>query len=113
MRIVSLSCLSALLLVVACGDESDPFAPGDDDAPTADAAPGGDDTPDAAPDDEEPADAGPKRKCAPAPKRLVVLGDSITECSVTGGKNDPGCVSKLFHAEVEKRFPGISYENYA
>lgn len=86
-----------------------------------DAAPGNDDDDDTSgPDDNTrpdaggPADAEPARACKPAPERIIVVGDSITACSVVGGPNDAACVSKqLADYVIAEYAPGASYENHA
>jgi lysophospholipase L1-like esterase len=98
------------LSVAACGGNEDPFA-GDDDTV------GGDDddttvAPDAAP--TTGADAAPPRACAPTPKRVIVLGDSITACSVIGGPQNANCVSKQFFDYVKANYaPEAEYVNRA
>ncbi|MCE9574952.1 MAG: SGNH/GDSL hydrolase family protein [Deltaproteobacteria bacterium] len=80
----------------ACASNKDPFA-GTDAPPQIDAAPQVDAPP------VETTDA-PTIKCAPTPTKLIVFGDSITDCSVVGGDQDPGCVSKIVAADLNTRF---------
>lgn len=59
-------------------------------------------------------DAPPPRNCAPAPARLVVLGDSITACSVVGGPQNANCVSKKLADYVTTNYAaGLVYQNLA
>jgi lysophospholipase L1-like esterase len=107
--------LAVVLSLAACGSDEDPFAAGADAGPSradaaatsSDGAVGLDAT--ASP---SPADAAPAI-CAPTPARLVVLGDSITACSVIGGPNAADCVSKQFFDELKTRHPDLTYENRA
>jgi len=101
--------VALLLATAACGSNKDPFVGGDDD--TA----GDDDTtasPDAAPGGGP--DAAPSRACAPTPSRVIVLGDSITACSVIGGANNAACVSKQVSDYVKATYaPNVQYVNRA
>jgi lysophospholipase L1-like esterase len=48
------------------------------------------------------------------PKRVIVLGDSITACNVVGGKMSADCVSKKLFDYVKGSYaPDAVYENYA
>ena len=59
-------------------------------------------------------DAAPTHSCVAAPKRIVILGDSITACSVIGGPMAADCVSKQFSDYVIAHYgTGATYENYA
>jgi hypothetical protein len=102
-----------LVFMVACGGGGDPFADdGDGGTGGVDAAGPGPGDPDGG--GGGAADAGMQRACAPKPKRLVVLGDSITDCSVIGGPNDPDCVSRLFYDYVKTNFAeDLAYEPHA
>ncbi len=95
--------LTFALFLVACSGSKDPFAGGadapahgdgglTDGGPTADAAP---------------------RACAAKPSRVVVLGDSITACSVIGGAQNADCVSKKFSDYVIAQYGATTYENHA
>ncbi|MCB9560132.1 MAG: SGNH/GDSL hydrolase family protein [Kofleriaceae bacterium] len=102
------TCILGALTAAACGGGDDPFAAGDDSPAAADAHLGGPDADPSAPD------AAPARACATAPKRVVVVGDSITACSVIGGPQGANCVSKQLADYVIAHYaPGASYENYA
>jgi lysophospholipase L1-like esterase len=58
-------------------------------------------------------DAAPHH-CAAAPSRIVVLGDSITACSVIGGPQNADCVSKKFSDYVIAHYgTSAAYENHA
>ncbi len=98
---------SLILAVVlaACSSNKDPFAAGID-ASGSGSGSGGDggaiDAPSA------------PHACVAAPKRIVVLGDSITACSVIGGPQNADCVSKQFADYVIAHYgPGATYENHA
>ena len=108
----SLVMVGALAAMVAgCGSESDPFAHGNDadidinppgkidaggEEPRADASPGG------------------AVRCAKPPARVIVLGDSITDCSVVGGDMSADCVSKMFFDYVKANYgPDATYVNVA
>ena len=95
----------ATLWFAACSSK-DPFAGGD--APPAGSG-------DAAHvSDGGIFDAAPVHSCVPAPTRVVVIGDSITACSVIGGAMAADCMSKQFSDYVIAHYgPGASYENYA
>ena len=96
---------SCPLASAACSNK-DPFAKGPDASTTGD----GNNLADA-----NTVDAAPHR-CAPAPKRIIVLGDSITACTVVTPDHaqSPNCVSKQFSDYVIAHYgPGASYENYA
>ncbi|HEX7704513.1 MAG TPA: SGNH/GDSL hydrolase family protein [Kofleriaceae bacterium] len=59
-------------------------------------------------------DAAPVHSCVAAPTRIVVIGDSITACSVIGGPMAADCVSKQFSDYVIAHYgPTATYENYA
>jgi lysophospholipase L1-like esterase len=95
-----------LIALAACGSK-DPFAGGDD----ASAPDGQTSHVDGSPNAP---DAAPVRSCAAAPKRVVVLGDSITACSVAGGPTGTDCVSKQFSDYVIAHYgPDATYENHA
>jgi lysophospholipase L1-like esterase len=109
-----ISMVVACGLGAGCGGESDPFAEGDAgggggefDAggPTIDAGGGGD------------VDANtdqPGLRCPPKPTRVVVMGDSITDCTVIGGPDSPDCVSKQFFDYVKANVaPDATYLNVA
>ncbi len=94
------------LLAAACSSK-DPFAN------TGDAAGGGNGDGQVA-SDGGTADAPPPHSCVAAPKRIVVIGDSITACSVIGGPQAADCMSKQFSDYVIAHYgPGATYENYA
>jgi lysophospholipase L1-like esterase len=93
----------ALFVLVACSSNKDPFTGG------ADAPPGGDG---GLTDGSSTADAAP-RPCAAKPSRIVVLGDSITACSVIGGPQSADCVSKKFSDYVIAQYGATTYENHA
>jgi lysophospholipase L1-like esterase len=94
----------ALLFLVACGSEKDPFAGGADAPPHGDGGltDGNGSTVDAAP-----------RMCAAKPSRVVVLGDSITACSVIGGPQTADCVSKKVADYVAAQYGSAAYQNHA
>lgn len=103
------TCILGALGLAACGGGDDPFAAGDDTpgGPDASAVGGSDSTPSSS-------DAAPARACADAPTRVVVLGDSITACSVVGGPQAASCVSKqLADYVIENYGADASYLNYA
>ncbi|CAN5916079.1 hypothetical protein BH11MYX3_BH11MYX3_11790 [soil metagenome] len=91
------------LFLVACGGSKDPFAGG------ADAPPHGDG---GLTDGTSSIDAAP-RACAAKPSRVVVLGDSITACSVIGGPQNADCVSKKFSDYVIAQYGATTYQNLA
>jgi lysophospholipase L1-like esterase len=96
--------------LASCGGGSDPFAADPDGGGPAEIDAGG------PPDGGEvgPADAAVPRSCAPKPKRMVVLGDSITACNVIGGKLSQDCVSKKVNDYVKATYaPDLTYENLA
>jgi lysophospholipase L1-like esterase len=97
--------LAIPLFLSACSSK-DPFS-GGGDAPAS----GSDAT---VASDGGLADAAPVHACVPAPKRIVILGDSITACSVIGGPTAADCVSKQFSDYVIAHYgTGATYENYA
>ncbi len=107
--IILTTCILGGLAAACGGGNDDPFASGDDttDEPDASATTGPDATPGSA-------DAAPTRACAATPTRVVVVGDSITACSVTGGAQAASCVSKQVADYVKATYaPDASYENYA
>ena len=92
----------SILGATACGNK-DPFSQ------VSDAPPGGD----GAHGDSVMADAGPHH-CVAAPARIIVIGDSITACSVIGGPQSADCISKKFSDYVIAQYaPGATYENHA
>jgi hypothetical protein len=98
--------LMSTIALAACGGGGDPFAGGDDAGGSGapDAAPG---TPDAAPGAP---DAATSLQCAPKPTKLVVLGDSIVDCTVIGGAQSADCVSKQFYEYVRDHYaPDLAY----
>src|SRR6266511_1755195 len=102
---------AALAAMVGCSDESNPFSGMLDGGlnVTADAKPG-------APDGDLPPapDGGGVRKCPAVPKRVIILGDSITNCTVIGGPNSADCVSKQFFDHVKAKWsPSAQYVNAA
>lgn len=99
----ALSTVLLLVVAAACGGEKDPFAGGPDAAPKGDGglSDGGSDI-----------DAAP-RMCAAKPKRVVVLGDSITACSVIGGAQNADCVSKKVSDYVIANYGATTYQNLA
>ena len=113
MRRFQIAAWACALMLIACSDNSDPFADDPDRADGgsggsgADAAGGGGGIVDAASrPDAEPLD------CAPAPSRLVVLGDSIAACSGVGGKTGANCSARKYHDHLEARFGStIAYQN--
>jgi len=95
---------------MGCTSTADPFAgEGDGGTPAADAA--------AATDaiTAPPEDGGaPGLRCPPKPARMVVLGDSITACSVVGGPSSANCVSKQVFDYVKATYAtGVVYLNVA
>ncbi|MEO6776303.1 MAG: SGNH/GDSL hydrolase family protein [Kofleriaceae bacterium] len=98
--------LAIVWFVAACSSK-DPFAGGGDAPASAGDA--------ARASDGGLADAAPVHSCVAAPKRIVILGDSITACSVVaGGPTSANCVSKQFSDYVIAHYgPGATYENYA
>ena len=99
--------LATSLFVAACSSNKDPFAGGGDAGGSA----AGDAGHHA---DGGLFDAAPTHSCVAAPKRIVVIGDSITACSVIGGPMAADCVSKQFSDYVIAHYgPGATYENYA
>ncbi len=95
--------LTLALFLVGCSSSKDPFSGG------ADAPPGGDG---GLTDGGATVDAAP-RTCAPKPSRVVVLGDSITACSVIGGPQNADCASKKFSDYVIAQYGAATYENHA
>jgi lysophospholipase L1-like esterase len=106
--------LAAVSLAGAgCSDDSNPFGATLDGGLVvgADAAPG---TPDATPGTTPDAGGGAVHKCPAVPKRVIVLGDSITNCTVIGGPNSADCVSKQFFDHVKAKWaPDAQYVNVA
>ena len=102
MRAIS-TALFLVATIAACGGQKDPFAGGPDAAHNGDGGPtdGGTDI-----------DAAP-RMCAAKPKRVVVLGDSITACSVIGGAQNADCVSKKVSDYVIATYGATTYQNLA
>jgi hypothetical protein len=101
MRTILLA-ISILGTAVACSNK-DPFAAGSDAPPGGDGKLG----------DSMTADAAPHH-CVAAPARIIVLGDSITACSVIGGPQSADCISKKFSDYVIAHYgPGATYENHA
>jgi lysophospholipase L1-like esterase len=106
------SVVVAFLAAPGCSSESDPFAEGDagagaDAASTIDGGGGGGETPDA--NNEQPG-----LRCPPKPTKVVVMGDSITDCTVIGGQDSPDCVSKQFFDYVKANVaPDATYLNVA
>ncbi len=94
----------ALLFLAACSSDKDPFAGGADAPPREDGGVLG--------DGSMTADAAP-RMCAAKPSRVVVLGDSITACSVIGGPNTADCVSKKVADYVMAQHGATTYQNHA
>lgn len=94
--------LAFALFLVACNSK-DPFSGGADAPPRDDAG---------RTDGGPTADAAP-RACAAKPSRVVVLGDSITACSVIGGPQTPDCVSKKLADYVMAQYGATTYENHA
>jgi len=92
------------LALVGCSNK-DPFSGGAD-------APGGGGG-DGGPGDSGSGIDAPPRQCSPKPKRVVVLGDSITACSVIGGPQNADCVSKKLSDYVIAQYGATSYENHA
>lgn len=101
MRVLPLTLL--VLAAAACGKD-DPFAGGDVDAP-----PKGDG---GLTDGGVDIDAAP-RMCSAKPSRVVVLGDSITACSVIGGPQNADCVSKKVSDYVIANYQATTYQNLA
>src|SRR5262249_7170016 len=59
-------------------------------------------------------DGGGPHHCRPAPKRVIVVGDSIVACSVIGGPQGAHCMSKQFSDYVIAHYgPGASHQNHA
>lgn len=77
----------SLALTAACSSDKDPFAGDGVDAAPADSA--------GNPDGSSADQPGP-HACVAKPTRVVVLGDSITACSVVGGPQSADCASKKF-----------------
>lgn len=92
-----------VIAAAACGGEKDPFAGGADAPPKGDGGltDGGADI-----------DAAP-RMCSAKPSRVVVLGDSITACSVIGGAQNADCVSKKVSDYVIANYGATTYQNLA
>ncbi len=108
----AVAAVGMVAVAAGCSDESNPFVN------NGDGSPGTDDPVDGGPGDVDArpptADAGPLRACATTPTRVVVLGDSITACSVVGGENHADCVSKKFFDHVKSNYaPSATYENVA
>ncbi len=100
----------AAMAMAGCSDNANPFSGGlDGDIQGApDAAKG---TPDGGP--TETPDGG-VRACPAKPKRLIILGDSITNCTVIGGPNSADCVSKQFYDYVKSKYAAdVQYVNAA
>ncbi len=51
--------------------------------------------------------------CGTSPTRYVVLGHSVAHCFQAGGVDAETCSLKSTHTLLAKRFPGLTYENYA
>ncbi len=82
------SLLSLLIVLAACGDDGS-NASADDSA-----------------------DAAVANICAPAPGRLIVLGDSIMACTGVDGKMASTCAPKIFHSSLAAgHAPGVVYQN--
>jgi len=93
------------VVLAACSSSKDPFAAGND--ANGSGSSGGD------ANGSVDAPAAP-HACVPAPKRIVILGDSITACSVIGGPTGADCISKQFSDYVIANYgPGATYENKA
>ena len=97
-----------LIIISACSNK-DPFGNGAD----------GNVNGDGGLSDGIAADAAPHH-CVAAPTRVIVLGDSITACSVIGGPQAAACVSKQFSAflvissrSIPLRFFSRSYSKEA
>src|SRR5688500_20071018 len=95
------SVVAATAVGAACSSDEDPFVdPGTDASGggTPDAS-GGGGTSDGGGGGGTPdgGGGGPLLRCTPIPARVVVMGDSITDCTVIGGPDAPGCISKLFY----------------
>jgi lysophospholipase L1-like esterase len=103
--------VTALLAAAGCGGSNDPFQNTGDDAGTTatiDAGPGDPDASTAG------SDAAVAHACPPKPTRVVILGDSITNCTVIGGPNAADCVSKQFFDYVKAHYaPDATYVNVA
>lgn len=97
--------LSVSLSMAACS-ESDPFQNAGDGGGTGSDGGG--------PTDGGGGFDGAPRACAPTPSRVVVLGDSITACSVVGGAQNANCVSKKLFDYVSGTYAsGATYQNLA
>src|SRR5258706_8850120 len=98
--------LFVLILLGACSSNKDPFANTPDGRAGAGNA-------NAADESVVGGDGGP-HQCVAAPKRVIVVGDSIVACSVIGGPQGPDCMSKQFSDYVIAHYgAGASYENHA
>jgi lysophospholipase L1-like esterase len=100
----------AVTALAACGSKADPFAGTPDSAGSGsgviDAAPGSADA-------KPTPDAGPSA-CAPKPKRVAVLGDSIASCYNVGNANGADCAYKQFHTYLGSHYAdGVAYLNVA
>jgi lysophospholipase L1-like esterase len=102
----------AALAFAGCSDDANPFgATLDGGLVTTDAKPG---TPDGDPATVPDASTGVVHKCPARPKRVIVLGDSITNCTVIGGPTSADCVSKQFFDHVKEKWaPDAVYDNVA
>jgi hypothetical protein len=120
-RFLLVSSVMATLVVAGCSSKEDPFALDTDASlmgPGIDATSngnGGGGNPDAAPPGT--IDAGtdqPGLRCPAIPTRFVVLGDSITNCTVVGGPDAADCVSKQVFDYVKATYaPKVTYVNVA
>jgi GDSL-like lipase/acylhydrolase family protein len=116
-RILLVSSLLAAsaLSVAACSSDSDPFAA----VPDASGGGGTVDAASGAPDgggggEVDAGGGGPLLTCTPIPTRFVVLGDSITDCTVIGGPDSADCVSKKVFDYIKAEYaPEVTYLNVA
>jgi hypothetical protein len=58
------------------------------------------------------ADAG-SPGCGAKPARYIVLGHSVAACYAVGGPTSEQCASKNVETHMAKKYPGLTYENYA
>jgi hypothetical protein len=99
------------VLVCSCGDTDNPFGDAGITKPDSGEADTGVEDSGEVDTGTEEMDAGNNTGCAPAPARMVVLGDSIMACVGAGGKQADTCGVKALHTQLTAMFPDLTYEN--